>query len=85
MTPTAAIETFLNLPPLHLFIKGEAPSTALRLKEIGKWQIGGKYNGHEVEYLLKTIYKSEPMALFSFNIPLWTRIPSEGSTYRFAI
>ena len=37
-TPTAAMETLLSLPPLDLYILGEATSTAVRLYQGGKWR-----------------------------------------------
>ena len=40
-TPTAEIETMLDLPPLHLFIKHEAAITAARLKHLKLWKQTG--------------------------------------------
>ncbi|CAH2099133.1 unnamed protein product [Euphydryas editha] len=37
-TPTAAMEAMLNLPALHLFIKQEAASAAVRLKTQNLWK-----------------------------------------------
>ena len=36
-TPTAAVEAMLDLPPLHLFIKQEAATTAVRLNTLQLW------------------------------------------------
>lgn len=44
--PTAALETFLNLPPLPLFIEGEATLTALRMLENNEWISTGTQTGH---------------------------------------
>lgn len=37
-TPTAALEAMLGLPPLHLFVKQEAASSAVRLKSLKLWK-----------------------------------------------
>lgn len=44
--PTSALETFLNLPPLALFIEGEALSTALRMLDNNEWIKTGTQTGH---------------------------------------
>jgi hypothetical protein len=37
-SPTAAIQTFLNVPPLAIFVKGEARKGAYQLKCNGNWR-----------------------------------------------
>ena len=36
-TPTAALEAFLDIPPLHLHVRGEALKTAHRLQDRKQW------------------------------------------------
>lgn len=82
--PTVALEAFLNLPPLHLFIEGEALNAALRLSDVSEWQISGKQTGHAVILDSSRLYNTETMAMrgdktkpmFSFNAPFKTCIPS---------
>lgn len=38
--PTVALEAFLNLAPLSLYIEGEAIITALRMQDVNEWKIG---------------------------------------------
>ncbi|CAH2108833.1 unnamed protein product [Euphydryas editha] len=58
-TPTAALEVMLNLPALHLFIRQEAASTAVRLKTLHLWK-GDLSPQAEV---LNEVMEKEPMLL----------------------
>ena len=44
--PTAALEVLLNLPPLHIHVKKEAISAALRISNMGKKLNQGDMTGH---------------------------------------
>src|ERR1044072_996394 len=37
-TPTAAMETMLNLPPLDIYVRGEARIAAYRLSKTSNWK-----------------------------------------------
>lgn len=45
-TPTDSINVVLNLPPLSLFIKGQARMSAYRLEQAGIWKPKYDYLGH---------------------------------------
>ncbi|KAJ8973852.1 hypothetical protein NQ317_016407 [Molorchus minor] len=45
-TPTAARETALQLPPLHIIAEGEAGRASMRLRCAGQWQRSSDRRGH---------------------------------------
>lgn len=45
-TPTGALEVILNLPPLDLFLQGEAGVAAIRLRGQGNWALTHGRRGH---------------------------------------
>jgi len=45
-TPTAALETLLNLPPLDMVVRVEAMAACRRLKMAGQWRRLGLTGGH---------------------------------------
>ncbi|XP_039755263.1 uncharacterized protein LOC120630186 [Pararge aegeria] len=55
-TPTTALETILDIPPLHLYIKKEATLAALRLKASGLW----KNTSTAHTKILEEAYKRQP-------------------------
>lgn len=44
-TPSAALNVILGLPPLPIWIKGEAMAAYIRMRNSGTWK-GGEYKGH---------------------------------------
>lgn len=60
-TPTAAVEAIINLPPLHLFIKQEAATTAFRLKSLNLWN--SESNTGHTSIISQTIAKQPLLAL----------------------
>ncbi|XP_050665166.1 uncharacterized protein LOC126965570 [Leptidea sinapis] len=58
-TPTGALETMLNLPALHVFIKQEAASAAVRLKTLNLWRT----NQPAHPEVLTEVIEKEPLLL----------------------
>lgn len=82
-SPTSALETFLNLPPLSLYIEGEALISAHRLNDVNEWKIGGFQAGHSVIFeksLLSgpdwTMRSDRIKPNYSFNAPFHINIPT---------
>ena len=50
-TPTGALETLLNIPPLHLYIQGAATKMAHRLMLSDRWEGKNKYLGDRKSHI----------------------------------
>ena len=50
-TPTAGLEALLDVPPLHIFLRGEALKTAHRLQSRGQWKGTGRYFGNRKSHV----------------------------------
>lgn len=82
-TPTVALERLLNLPPLDIFIEGEARNSSYRLLWIGNNYTNNWFeNGHSriLHDLKRDDFLGMPSDLmipkFNFDIPFSTKIPS---------
>ena len=57
-TPTASMEVVLNLPPLDIFIKGEARTAAYRIRCSGNWRYNSASDHTRIENILRwTLWK----------------------------
>ena len=71
-TPTAAMEVILGLPPLNIFIEGEAMSACQRLIRTGLWKSRGAVIGHrrikgQLEAEMPTFHHRSDYTIPSFN------------------
>ena len=83
-TPTAAMEVLLNLPPLHIYVEGEARVGRYRLQCGGMWDSSSCDYGHQKfgrDMILDTILEmgtDKMIPTLCFNKPVTVSITERG-------
>ncbi|XP_055700515.1 uncharacterized protein LOC129800265 [Phlebotomus papatasi] len=74
--PTAALEVWLGLPPLPLYIKAEAGMAAFRLRSAGTWKVGCHPVGHMG--IMDSLIRRHPNLLMRDDFQLKERLPQKN-------